>query len=39
MNALIFLAIFTGLLLLVMPKLQDYMRMLVEEHDELEKRS
>jgi len=39
MKVLVILSVVSIVLILVLPKLQSYMRMLVEEHDEMEKLS
>ena len=39
MLLLVYMAVVTLVVVLVLPKLQSYMRMLVDEHDEMEKLS
>lgn len=39
MKLLVYLSLVTVVLIFVLPKLQAYMRMLIEEHDEMEKLS
>jgi len=39
MKALVILSVVSIVLIIVLPKLQTYMRMLIEEHDEMEKLS
>jgi hypothetical protein len=39
MKVVLTLAVVSMVLIIVLPKLQSYMRMLIEEHDEMEKLS